>query len=98
MSLVPDERQAHSQIPAEARVKTAPEVIGRLVGGIDEIVRPTLSDGWQTTVTGESETQKVLRRTLLMYTLHTETGLVRPGERVRLPALLNCLLVGQAVG
>lgn len=70
-----DERQALSQIPAEARVEVAPEVIGRLVGDMDEVVRATRSDGWQTTVTGESETQKVLRRTLLKYKLPTEQDL-----------------------
>lgn len=73
--LVPDDKQALSQIFEEARVETTPEVVGRIVDDIDEVVRATRFEGWQTTVTGEREIQKVLRRTLLKYKLHTEQDL-----------------------
>ena len=75
VQLVPDDKQALSQIFAEARVDTTPEVVGRIVDDIDEVVRATRFEGWQHTVSGEREIQKVLRKTLLKYKLHTEQDL-----------------------
>ena len=75
VQLVPDDKQALTQIFQEARVDTTPEVVGRIVDDIDEVVRATRFDGWQETVSGEREIQVVLRKTLLKYKLHTEQDL-----------------------
>ncbi len=47
----------------------------RLVGDIDEIVRPVRFEGWQTTHAGEREVKQALRRTLFKYRLHQEREL-----------------------
>jgi type I restriction enzyme R subunit len=42
---------------------------------IDSIVKIVRFPGWQTTVAGEREVQKALRKTLLKYKLHKEEEL-----------------------
>ena len=57
------------------RLPDPSEIVGRIVDDIDEVVRATRFEGWQETVSGEREIQKVLRKTLLKYKLHTEQDL-----------------------
>src|SRR5690606_23496291 len=75
VQIVDNGKQALSQIFEEARVETTPQVIARIVDDIDEIVRATRFDGWQSTVAGEREVQKALRKTMLKYQLHKEQDL-----------------------
>lgn len=59
----------------ETRSDQTPAIVERIVADIDEIVRVVRFDGWQTTIAGEREVQKALRRTLLKYQLHKDNEL-----------------------
>ena len=58
-------------------VKTAetPIVVERVVADIGEIVRLVRFPGWQSTLSGEREIKKALRKALFMYKLHQEEDL-----------------------
>jgi type I restriction enzyme R subunit len=73
--LVADGKQALSQIFQECKVDKTPEIIGRIVADIDQIVRATRFEGWQSTSKGDREIQKVLRQTLHNYQLHRDKEL-----------------------
>lgn len=59
----------------EMKTDQTPAIVERIVNDIDEIVRYVRFEGWQTTVQGEREVQKALRRALLRYKLHKEEEL-----------------------
>lgn len=75
-------------VTEQARAKTAltelflamkteqtPHIVERIVSDIDEIVRVVRFEGWQSTIQGEREVQKALRKTLLKYQLHKDDEL-----------------------
>jgi type I restriction enzyme, R subunit len=75
----PEERKsataALTELFLEMKTDTTPAVVERIVNDIDSIVKIVRFDGWQTTVAGEREVQKSLRKTLLKYQLHKEEEL-----------------------
>jgi type I restriction enzyme, R subunit len=75
----PEERKsaktALTELFLEMRTEKTPAVVERIVNDIDEIVKIVRFPGWQTTVSGEREVQKSLRKTLLKYQLHKEEDL-----------------------
>jgi type I restriction enzyme R subunit len=75
----PDERKsakaALTELFLETKTDQTPAVVERIVNDIDEIVKFVRFPGWQTTITGEREVQKSLRKTLLKYQLHKEEEL-----------------------
>lgn len=75
----PEERKtataALTELFVEMKTDTTPAVVERIVGDIDAIVKIVRFPGWQTTVAGEREVQKSLRKTLLKYQLHKEEEL-----------------------
>lgn len=75
----PQERKsattALTELFQEMKTDKTPAVVERIVNDIDAIVRLVRFDGWQTTVAGEREVQKSLRKTLLKYQLHKEEEL-----------------------
>ena len=70
-----DAKAALSELFLELRTEDTPAVVGRIVDDIDNIVKIVRFPGWQTTVAGEREVQKALRKTLLKYKLHKEEEL-----------------------
>ncbi|WP_207309124.1 type I restriction endonuclease subunit R [Desulfobacter hydrogenophilus] len=73
--VIPDDKQALTEIFLEMRNGTTPQIIANVVEDIDKIVRATRFDGWQSTHAGQKEIQKVLRQTLFKYKLHKEQEL-----------------------
>jgi type I restriction enzyme R subunit len=75
----PEERRsattALTELFAETKTDKTPAVVERIVTDIDDIVKIVRFPGWQTTVAGEREVQKSLRKTLLKYQLHKEEEL-----------------------
>lgn len=59
----------------ELKTDQTPAIVERIVKEIDDIVKYVRFDGWQTSITGEREVQKSLRKTLLKYKLHKEEQL-----------------------
>lgn len=70
-----DAKAALTELFHEIRNDQTPAIIERIVEDIDEIVRMVRFDGWQTTIAGEREVQKAVRRTLLKYQLHKDNEL-----------------------
>jgi type I restriction enzyme R subunit len=70
-----DAKAALTDLFIELRTEDTPAVVGRIVDDIDNIVKVVRFPGWQTTVAGEREVQKALRKTLLKYKLHKEEEL-----------------------
>jgi len=70
-----DAKAALTDLFLELRTDDTPAVVGRIVDDIDSIVKIVRFPGWQTTVAGEREVQKALRKTLLKYKLHKEEEL-----------------------
>ena len=68
-------KAALTELFAEVRNPETPVVVERIVADIDAIVRRIRFPGWQTTIAGEREVQKHLRKTLLKYKLHKEQDL-----------------------
>ncbi len=73
--VIPDDKQALTEIFLELRNGATPQIIANVVEDIDKIVRATRFDGWQSTHAGQKEIQKVLRQTLFKYKLHKEQEL-----------------------
>jgi type I restriction enzyme, R subunit len=73
--VIPDDKQALTEIFLELRNGTTPQIFANVVEDIDKIVRATRFDGWQSTHAGQKEIQKVLRQTLFKYKLHKEQEL-----------------------
>jgi type I restriction enzyme R subunit len=75
----PEERKsataALTELFLEMKTDKTPAVVERIVNDIDAIVKLVRFPGWQTTVAGEREVQKSLRKTLLKYQLHKEEEL-----------------------
>jgi type I restriction enzyme R subunit len=75
----PDERKsatmALTELFLETKTDKTPAVVERIVNDIDEIVKIVRFPGWQTSIAGEREVQKSLRKTLLKYQLHKEEEL-----------------------
>ena len=73
--IIPDNKQALTQIFLETKNDTTPQIVASIVEDIDKIVKVTRFDGWQNTHAGQKEIQKVLRQTLFKYKLHKEQEL-----------------------
>ncbi|AHC16001.1 type I restriction endonuclease subunit R [Salinispira pacifica] len=73
--VIPDDKQALTEIFLEVKSDTTPQIIANVVGDIDQIVKVTRFDGWQSTHTGQKDIQKVLRQALFKYKLHKEQEL-----------------------
>jgi len=73
--IIPDNKQALTQIFLEIKSDTTPQIVASIVEDIDKIVIVTRFDGWQNTHAGQKEIQKVLRQTLFKYKLHKEQEL-----------------------
>jgi type I restriction enzyme R subunit len=73
--VIPDEKQALTEIFLELKSDTTPQIIANVVEDIDKIVKATRFEGWQDTYAGKKEIQKVLRQTLFKYKLHKEQEL-----------------------
>jgi type I restriction enzyme, R subunit len=75
----PEERHSAKAALTELFLSTrndkTPVVVERIVNDIDEIVKIVRFPGWQTSISGEREVQKSLRKTLLKYQLHKEEDL-----------------------
>lgn len=75
VELIQDGKTALKSLFEEYKVADTPEIIGRIVDDIDQIVKVTRFDGWQNTSVGDREIQKVLHQTLYKYKLHKEKDL-----------------------
>jgi type I restriction enzyme R subunit len=77
--ITPEERKsaksALTELFLESRNDQTPAIVERIVTDIDDIVKIVRFPGWQTTVAGEREVQKSLRKTLLKYSLHKDEEL-----------------------
>lgn len=68
-------KSALTELFLEMRTDKTPAIVERIVNDIDSIVKIVRYDGWQTSIRGEQEVQKQLRKTLLKYGLHKEQEL-----------------------
>lgn len=75
VEIIQDGKTALTALFEEYKVADTPEIIGRIVNDIDQIVKATRFDGWQNTTAGDRELQRVLRQTLYKYKLHKENDL-----------------------
>lgn len=66
---------ALTELFLELKTDQTPAVVERIVTDIDAIVRIVRFPGWQSTVSGEREVQKSLRKALLKYSLHKDQDL-----------------------
>jgi len=66
---------ALTELFLELKTDQTPAVVERIVKDIDAIVRVVRFPGWQSTVSGEREVQKSLRKALLKYSLHKDQDL-----------------------
>lgn len=66
---------ALTELFLELKTDQTPAVVERIVTDIDAIVRVVRFPGWQSTVSGEREVQKSLRKSLLKYSLHRDQDL-----------------------
>jgi type I restriction enzyme R subunit len=73
--VIPDDKQALTEIFLEFKNDTTPQIIANVVEDIDKIVKVTRFDGWQNTHSGKKEIRKVLRQALFKYKLHKEQEL-----------------------
>lgn len=73
--VIPDDKQALTEIFIEVKSDTTPQIIANVVEDIDKIVKVTRFDGWQQNYGGQRDIQKVLRQTLFRYGLHKEQEL-----------------------
>lgn len=75
IEVIPDGKAALTALFEEHRGENTPEIVGRIVDDIDELVRATRFDDWQATVAGDREMKRALRRALLKYRLHEDADL-----------------------
>ena len=68
-------KTALTELFLETKTDQTPAIVARIVNDIDEIVKFVRFPGWQSTVTGERDVQKSLRKTLLKYNLHKDQEL-----------------------
>ena len=74
--IVEDNKTALSELFKAVRDDQTPQIIARVVEDIDSIVKATRFPGWQHTTAGDREMKQVLRKTLLKYLLHKDSGLI----------------------
>lgn len=75
VEVIPDGKAALTALFEEHRGENTPEIVGRVVDDIDELVRAARFDGWQATVAGDRTMKQALRRALLKYRLHEDADL-----------------------
>lgn len=68
-------KTALTELFLEMKTEQTPAIVERIVNDIDEIVRIVRFEGWQSSIAGEREVQKALRKTLLKYQLHKDSEL-----------------------
>ena len=66
---------ALTQIFNEYAPDNTPEIIGRVVTEVDQIVKEVRYDGWAATQKGDRLVRQEIRNTLRKFQLHTVTGL-----------------------
>ncbi len=62
--------EALTELFLELKTEKTPAVVERIVADIDEIVKIVRFPGWQSSLAGEREVKRSLRKTLLKYQLH----------------------------
>ena len=68
-------KAALTELFNEVKTDETPILVERVVKDIDEIVRLVRFPGWQSTLAGEREVKKALRKALFKYTLHADEEL-----------------------
>ncbi len=68
-------KAALTELFNEVKTAETPIMVARVVTDIDEIVRVVRFPGWQTTLAGEREIKKALRKALFKYKLHADEEL-----------------------
>lgn len=68
-------KAALTELFNEVKTEETPIIVERVVADIDDIVRLVRFPGWQSTLAGEREVKKALRKTLFKYRLHTDEEL-----------------------
>ncbi len=68
-------KAALTELFNEVKTADTPVMVERVVADIDEIVRLVRFPGWQTTLSGEREIKKALRKSLFKYKLHADEDL-----------------------
>ena len=68
-------KAALTEIFLEMKTDKTPAIVERIVADVDEIVRIVRFEGWQSSIAGEREVQKALRKTLFKYQLHKDEEL-----------------------
>ncbi len=68
-------KAALSELFNEIKTTDTPIIVERVVADIDEIVRLVRFPGWQSTLAGEREVKKALRKALFKYKLHADEEL-----------------------
>ncbi len=68
-------KAALTELFNEVKTAETPIMVERVVTDIDEIVRVVRFPGWQTTLAGEREIKKALRKSLFKYKLHADEEL-----------------------
>ena len=68
-------KAALTELFNEVKTADTPIIVERVVADIDEIVRLVRFPGWQSTLAGEREVKKALRKALFKYMLHSDDEL-----------------------
>lgn len=68
-------KAALTELFNEVKTEDTPIIVERVVADIDEIVRLVRFPGWQSTLAGEREVKKALRKALFKYKLHADDEL-----------------------
>lgn len=68
-------KAALTELFNEVKTADTPIIVERVVADIDEIVRLVRFPGWQSTLAGEREVKKALRKALFKYKLHADDEL-----------------------
>ena len=68
-------KAALTELFNEVKTAETPIMVERVVADIDEIVRLVRFPGWQSTLAGEREVKKALRKSLFRYKLHADEEL-----------------------
>ena len=68
-------KAALTELFNDIKTPDTPIIVERVVTEIDEIVRLVRFPGWQSTLAGEREVKKALRKALFKYKLHADEEL-----------------------
>jgi type I restriction enzyme R subunit len=68
-------KAALTELFNEVKTEETPIIVERVVNDIDDIVRLVRFPGWQSTLAGEREVKKALRKALFKYKLHADDEL-----------------------